>query len=532
LTIAKNTLLQIASEQIKGVPVARKEIRLQYSGYVIFAAKLISVATGLIFQFMLARAIAKDSPEYAIWGNINTVLPYFTLLAGIVPFWVMRCVTRGKEGATKTGLTVNLLFSLIATAVYLVIIPLFLPSLLSEGGVSNPAVYLPFYLVVSVQIIEVYLIGLFESCLQARTPQSVGYGLILQQVFRVIIGYVIIIHLGQPLLGAVVSTIIALSVQAVYYFKLFAGEFKQPMQWGYVREWLKGSVLIIYSVVGNVIAGFIFIMLFTYGGFSSMDIYYAALQISNVITYSGSISYALYPKLLTEKRGEDVTASLKTVLMFALPMTLGVISLSSSYIVLLRSGMAMYPGVEWVLVVLALDSLVTVVSGIYGSVLTGVETVDQERLSFKSMVRSKLFMLYSLSYVHSAITIPTTYYILTTYAFHQPLIAAFSVCVVNSVVRFAMFLILVIMVRGMFKIAIPWRSIAKYGLASAVMGAVLFLLPYTNRISTTLAWTAVGGIVYLAVLMAIDKEARRLPKAIMREIRGKKAGNNLPGANG
>jgi hypothetical protein len=181
----------------------------------------------------------------------------------------------------------------------------------------------------------------------------------------------------------------------------------------------------------------------------------------------------------------------------------------------------MYPGAEWVLVVLALDALVTVVSGIYGSVLFGVETVDRERLSFKSLVRSKLFIFYSLSYVHSAITIPITYYVLTTYALHQPLVAAFSVCVVNSIVRFTMFLILVIMVRGMFKIAIPWRSIAKYGLASAVMGVVLFLLPYTNRISTTLAWTAVGGIVYLAVLMAIDKEARRLPKAILQEIRGK-----------
>jgi hypothetical protein len=503
--------------------VARKEIRLQYSGYVIFAAKLISVATGLIFQFMLGRAIAATSPEYGIWGNINTVLPYFTLLAGIVPFWVMRCVARGKEGATKTGLTINLLFSLITTAAYLIIIPLVLPSLLSEAGVSNPAVYLPFYLIVSVQIIESYLIGLFEPCLQARTPQSVGYGLIVQQVFRLIIGYVIIIHLGQPLLGAVVSTIIALSVQLVYYFKLLSGELKQPIQWGYVKEWLKGSVLIIYSVVGGVIAGFVFIMLFTYGGVGSMDVYYAALQIANVITYAGSISFALYPKLLTEKRGEDVTASMKTVLMFALPMAVGVISLSSAYIVLLRPETAnLYPGAEWVLVVLALDALVTVVSGIYGTVLTGVETVDQERLSFKSLVRSKLFMFYSLSYVQSAITIPITYYVLTTYAFHQPLVAAFSVCVVNSVVRFAMFLILVIMVRGMFKIAMPWRSIAKYGLASAVMGVVLFLLPYTNRILTTLAWTGVGGIVYLAMLMAIDKESRGLPKAILQEIRGKK----------
>src|SRR3989304_2324793 len=112
---------------------------------------------------------------------------------------------------------------------------------------------------------------------------------------------------------------------------------------------------------------------------------------------------------------------MKIVLMFALPMTVGVISLSSSYIILLRPGTAMYPGAEWVLVVLALDSLVTVVSGIYGTVLSGVETVDRERLSFKSLVRSKLFRFYSLSYVHSAITIPTTYYVLTTYALQQPL---------------------------------------------------------------------------------------------------------------
>jgi len=88
-------------------------------------------------------------------------------------------------------------------------------------------------------------------------------------------------------------------------------------------------------------------------------------------------------------------------------------------------------------------------------------------------------------------------------------------------VRFGMFLILVIMVRDMFKIAIPWKSIAKYGLASAVMSLALFLLPYTKSILLTLTWTAVGGIVYLAVLMAIDKEARKLPKAILQEIRGK-----------
>jgi hypothetical protein len=504
--------------------VERKEIRLQYTGYVIFAARIIGVATGLIFQFLLARAIPAESPEYAIWANINYLLPYFTLLSGIVPFWVMRCVARGNEGAAKTGLAMNLAFSGIGTVVYLVVIPLILPSLLSQGQVPNPSTYLPFYLIASAQIVEFYLIGIFEPCIQACTPQSVGYGLIVQQVIKLAVGFILIVPLGQPLMGAIVSTIIAFAIQAVYYTRLLKNELKQKIRWGYAKEWLKGSILVIYSVVGGQIAAFIFIMLFTYGGFQSMEIYYLALQISNVITYAGSLSYALYPKLLTEKREEHVTDSMKTVLMFALPMTVGAIALSGSYMALLRpETLANFPGSQVVLIVLALDSLTAVVSGIYSSILTGVETVDQQQLSFRSAVRSKLFRYYSLSYIHSAFTIPATFFALTTFAFQQPMIAAVITVAINATMRFAMFVVLIIMVRGMMKVAIPWINIAKYAVASAAMGAVLFLLPYSGRISTTLIWTAIGGAVYLAVLLAIDKEARSLPKQIFGEFRGKKS---------
>jgi hypothetical protein len=85
-----------------------------------------------------------------------------------------------------------------------------------------------------------------------------------------------------------------------------------------------------------------------------------------------------------------------------------------------------------------------------------------------------------------------------------------------------MFLVLIIMVRGMMKVSIPWKSIARYALASAVMATVLLLLPSSTRLSTTLIWTAIGGAVYLGVLMLIDKETRSLPKSILQEIGKKK----------
>ena len=495
--------------------MARKELRLQYTGYIIFAAKLIGVATGLIYQYMIARATTNQ--QYDIYFNLNDVLAYFTLLAGVVPFWVMRCVARGKEGATKTGFVTNLLVSIIFTIAYLAAIPFVLPAL----GISGN--YLTLYLVASIQIVELYLMGLFESCLQAITPQAVGYGLLVQQFSKVALGYLLIIQLGQPLFGMIISTAIAIGIQIAYYSRLLAFEMRQKIQWGYVKEWLKGSLANIYTVIGNQIANFVFLLLFSLGGEGSRGIYGAAAIVVNVITYSSFLAFALYPKLLAEQKSEDVTVSLKTVLMFAIPMTAIAMALSRSYIVILRVELLAISGAGIVLAILALDALVGVVSGIYGSVIFGVDSVDKEKLTFRSMVRSKIFIAFSLPYVQSAITIPSTYLVLTTYALDKPLLAALSVCIINTIVRAVMFIVLYIVVRGMMRITFPWRSVGKYAFASIVTGILLFLLPFSISIAITLAWTAIGGLVYLAVLMLIDKETRNLPKAILGEIMKRKS---------
>jgi hypothetical protein len=74
-------------------------------------------------------------------------------------------------------------------------------------------------------------------------------------------------------------------------------------------------------------------------------------------------------------------------------------------------------------------------------------------------------------------------------------------------------------VRKIVKLSIPWENISKYVFASAVMAIFLFLVPHPTRLFFTLGITAVGGIVYFAVLMAIDKEARALFDSVLREIR-------------
>lgn len=494
--------------------MAKNEIRLQYSGFVIFTAKMLSIATGLIFQLMIARTTTEA--EYGIWFNIGDVLAYFTLLAGVLPFWTMRFVARAEEGAAKTGILANFTISIIATLIYLPLVPIITSAL----GISQK--YLLLYSLLPLQMIETHIISALEACLRAKIPQTLGYGLLTAEICKVILGYTFIIKFQQPLLGALLSLIIAFTIQIAYYFKLLTEELKQHAKWPYIKEWLKGSVANIYNVIGNQIAAFIFIILFAHGGEAARSNYGAAAQIANTITYSSFLAFALYPKLLTEKNSQDITTSLKMVLMFAIPMTAGAIAIPDSYLTIMKD---VYKGAWPVLVVLALDALVATASTFFSFVLFGLERIDEKaQISFRKLAKSRLFIAFSLPYIHSAITLPTAFYILTTYTQKQPLQSALYVSIINSTARFAMFLILYVIVRKMIIISIPWKKIAKYVFASAIMATILFVIPHQTRIYLTLIVTALGGIIYLALLMAIDKEARLLAKSVWQEIKFKVKG--------
>ncbi|MEM3551196.1 MAG: hypothetical protein QXV01_08935 [Candidatus Bathyarchaeia archaeon] len=159
--------------------------------------------------------------------------------------------------------------------------------------------------------------------------------------------------------------------------------------------------------------------------------------------------------------------------MFAIPMTAGALTLPELYLTILKEE---YKAAWLVLTVLSIDSLVVKISTLYSFVLYGYERIDEEaKLPFKELIKSKLFIAFSLPYIHSAITIPLTHYALTTYTQNHPVQSALSVAMINSTARFAMFLILYAMVQKMVRMEIPWKNIAKYTFASTIMSGALFL---------------------------------------------------------
>jgi hypothetical protein len=199
--------------------------------------------------------------------------------------------------------------------------------------------------------------------------------------------------------------------------------------------------------------------------------------------------------------------------MFAVPMTAGVIAIPSSYLMFLKESMEYVPATP-VLVILAFDALIMTISSIFTYVLYGIEKVDEKaEIPFRQVIRSRLFIAFSLPYAHSIITLPTAFYALNFLANNNPQLVATYVTAINAVGHLAMFIVLYSVLRKAVKVKIPWKSIGKYVAASSVMAFVLFLAQPARR-STTLIVTAVGSMIYLGLLLAFDKETRALARMI------------------
>ena len=185
----------------------------------------------------------------------------------------------------------------------------------------------------------------------------------------------------------------------------FVGQFKEKTNWGYLKEWLKGSTAIAYNAIGGQLVAFVLILLFLYGGATARAYYQAALSFTTIVGYSSSLAFAMYPKLLAKTcPDEQVATSFRTVLMLAIPLATITMVMSTSFLTILNVSYS----VAWpVLIALTINTLVGVVTSFYSSLVMGREAFDAEgKISLRKLVRSKIFTVFSLGYIQAAIALP------------------------------------------------------------------------------------------------------------------------------
>jgi O-antigen/teichoic acid export membrane protein len=487
--------------------VEQEEIRVQYSGVIIFAAQLISIATGLAFTLLLTRSLPQA--EFGTYTFMFDLISYFAIFSGVFPFWAVRFMARGREGVTKTVVFSNFALSMISITLYFILL---LPV---TSALNVNSAFVIFYAVASVHIVNVHLLNSLQSILQARKPQATGIGLLVSEFPKVGLAYTLAITTGQVYLGALVGFLIGEILQTAYYLKLLSPDFRQHLHWGYVREWTKGSTALIFGLVGGLFANLVFSLLFVYGGPAARANYQVAAQFAAVIGYSSALAFALYPKLLAQECFEEVASTLKLMLMFALPMTVLTMVMAPSLVTILNVS---YSSAAPVLIALAADALVVVLFTFYQFVLMGSEKLDEEaKIHLGSLIRSKIFRVNALSYIQAAISIPLVYYVLTTFTLESAQLAFYFALIILFTHAILLGTVYVWTIRSC-QVSVPWVSVGKYALASAAAGLVLFLLPHPTKVTLTFAMLLGGVGIYAAILLLVDKYSRNLVRELVRQV--------------
>ena len=485
-------------------------IRVRYSGFVVFAAQILGLFTGLAFTLLLTRNMSPA--EFGTWSFISSLMALFVLPSTLFPFWATRFVARSKEGATKTALSGNLVVGAASIVVYLIVVA----PLITAFGISN--VYLFVYLLASLQILNLFLINVLEGCLQAVKPQAKGYGFLIEEVVKVAVAFVLIMGLGQLFVGAMIAMISGAAAQVAFYGWTLRGELRQPIRLSYLREWLKGSTAFTYNIIGTQLNNFLSYMLVYFSGQAALGYYQAALTFSVVIGYASSLAFALYPKMLAQECPEDVRASFTTVIMLVLPMAAVALTMSRSLLIILK---ASYASAAPVLMLLTVEMVVVVISQFYTQCLMGVEAFDIEgKIPLRKLVHSKIFKVFSLPYLQAAISLPLFYFILMRLGSSDQVLAAVYLVTVLIVAQSVSFAVLYGFMHKSLAFKVAWLSIGKCVFGAFVTAGVLLVLPQTTTVTTTFGKMLVGVAVYSGLLYAIDADARKLVRQIWEEITG------------
>jgi hypothetical protein len=318
-----------------------------------------------------------------------------------------------------------------------------------------------------------------------------------------------------------VSLIAGASVQAVFYAWLLNGELKKRINWGILKEWLKGSTAYIYNSVGTYLTSFLlyFLVLFASGqvGQTALGDYQAAATFSTVIGYASSLVFALYPKMLAIECPQDVSNSFKTTIMLGLPMATAALTIPRSLLIILKGS---YATASPVLILLAINALVLLVSQFYTQCLMGSETFDIEgKISIRQLAKSKIFKVFTLPYIQAAIALPSAYIVLTRIIPADPVQAALAIVAINIAVNVITFAGIYIFMHKSVSLPVAWKSIGKYVFGAVINGAVLLVLPQTSTLTLTFGKLLIGLAAYIAVLYAIDADARSLFADIWDEVK-------------
>lgn len=492
-------------------------VRPRRTGLVVFAARILSVFTGLLFLVMMTRWLSPS--QFGLWEVITTIVAFSAYPVGVVTYWATRDVARGSQVA-KSTLVINQIASLIGVAIYLAF------ALLSYEVIGSNLV--PFMLAV-VLVPLAYWTQATGALLAGLDPAVSGYSLLLSEPAKLIVAYPLLYMFRFGIYGILIAISFSYLVQGLFTtYKLWPYA-KDKLDLSLGKKWLSlwhvpslGTLNYLLSSADT------FVATMGQGATTLAGYYQAAYQVSTVIAYGQYLSVALYPALLRRQSERLVSEILEFSMLFAIPMAAGVVSLAPQILYLLRPE---YASVSAALVILSASTLVLLFSNIIDQTLTGRETADLEQSNRAGrIIRSDLMFVPVVNLVFTAAYVAAIFVI-----GHLAGSGIFPLSQLVSYWALVQLVMAILLVSAKFgrlrkriSLAFP-KPVLAYATAAVLMGVAVHFtglailtsslggLQYGVRLA---ALVFLGAAIYFGVLVSFDRRVRGYFRSALRYFTG------------
>jgi O-antigen/teichoic acid export membrane protein len=498
-----------------------RTLKPRTTGLIVFTSRIISIFTGLLFLIMVTRSLTPTS--FGLWEFLLDVVTFATLPAGLFTYWATREVARGAViGRTTQALCVAMSGAGLVAYAGLSL------GTHSEVG-SNIA---PF--TTAVILVPIFYWSLATQALVLGHNPAIGaYSLMISEPAKLLVAFPLLYTFKLGITGVILSIAVSYVVQSTCSTIQLRDVRKDRIDLAKAREWLKDyHVPALYTLTGILAIADTFVASLGARGTTFAGYYQAAFQVATIVSYSTTLSIALYPLLLKERSERLPARLLEFSLLFGIPMGAGTVALAPKILYLLKP--AYVSSSSPALVFLSLAAVVTLVSTVFDQTLLGRDTADlnKEDRTRRMMASDQMFVsgintAYFAAYLSvvfilarlSASSPAQEYQLVTYWGVAQLLLSCVLVGVkLRRVLK-----------RTPLKLS---ASPALYVISAVVMGAVLLVVG--NSVLPTgigtlvfglrmVGMVALGSAVYFSLLFGIDRRFRRLLRAGVAGVTGRGA---------
>ena len=494
-------------------------IRVTYTGFLSFFISIISAITGTIFTLILTRTLSQE--EFGTWGLIGGTTQYVLIFSGIISYWSTRDVVRKIESG-KTAIFGTFILSIFATIMY-VVISYFIGS---ETKVDLNILYFS-----SILIPIIFFSGIITAINLGFKPHTISYGLLAQSISQILFAIIFVYYLQLGVLGIILTQIISQMLYVVILFKYSYQQIKNKFNLTYIKKWLKLFWIPLYPWLPNAVdATSISIFSIMTGSVIGLSFWTAAAVLSAIITQTGQISKAVYPKLLESNDTHYLRDNMSQLFFFNFMITAMVIIFAKPALYALNP---VYVSAFFVVIILAINNFFATLTTTSIQNLTGIEKIDlDEKASVKRYLRSKLFYPHTLRLLH---TLASTIILIVGFRFllnsnftEIELLIFWALTILITHVPISIYL-LSKMIRTLH-IKLDHKLIIQYFIITLLAFIPIFFLTenylvYENNLQSfiphILLFFGIGIFFYVFLAYSTDKKTRQLVTSIINEIKSR-----------